>query len=229
MLLHPTSRGVGLLGDKVYFAAADAVLVALDAKTGKEVWNAPVADYTHGYYMSLAPLVADGKVMVGRLRRRTRRSRLCRRLRRRDRQGAVEDLHGSGARRAGQRDLAQGRPVEDRRRLGLGHRQLTTPKPISPSGAPAMAGRGWATSARATTSTPPRSSRSTRDRQDQGLFTSTIRTIRGTGTRSRRRSSSTTSTTAGPSRVSSTSRATAICGCSSAPPTRSTSSTASRS
>src|SRR5215475_5813672 len=31
VLLHPTSRGVGLLGDKVYFAAADAVLVALDA------------------------------------------------------------------------------------------------------------------------------------------------------------------------------------------------------
>jgi alcohol dehydrogenase (cytochrome c) len=65
LLLHPTSRGVGLLGDKVYFAAADAVLIALDAKTGKEVWKAPVEDYTHGYYMSLAPLVADGKVMVG--------------------------------------------------------------------------------------------------------------------------------------------------------------------
>ncbi len=65
LLLHPTSRGVGLLGDKVYFAAADAVLVALDAKTGNEVWNAKVEDYTQGYYMSLAPLVADGKVMVG--------------------------------------------------------------------------------------------------------------------------------------------------------------------
>src|SRR6201993_695248 len=65
LLWHPTSRGVGLLGDKVYFAAADATLIALDAKTGKVVWNAPVEDYTHGYYMSLAPLVADGKVMVG--------------------------------------------------------------------------------------------------------------------------------------------------------------------
>ena len=65
LLLHPTSRGVGLLGDKVYFAAADAVLVAIDAKTGNEVWKATVEDYTHGYYMSLAPLVADGKVIVG--------------------------------------------------------------------------------------------------------------------------------------------------------------------
>src|SRR5205807_153830 len=34
--LHPTNRGVGLFGDKVYFASADAVLVALDARTGKE-------------------------------------------------------------------------------------------------------------------------------------------------------------------------------------------------
>ena len=65
MFLHPTSRGVGLLGDKVYFAAADAVLVALDVKTGKEVWTAKVEDYAPGYYMTLAPLVADGKVMVG--------------------------------------------------------------------------------------------------------------------------------------------------------------------
>jgi alcohol dehydrogenase (cytochrome c) len=65
ILLHPTSRGVGLWGDRVYFAAADAVLVALDAKTGKEVWTAPVEDYTKGYYMTAAPLVVDGKVMVG--------------------------------------------------------------------------------------------------------------------------------------------------------------------
>src|SRR2546425_1545766 len=42
LLLHPTSRGVGLLGDKVYFAAADAFLIALDAKTGKEVCSAKV-------------------------------------------------------------------------------------------------------------------------------------------------------------------------------------------
>ena len=62
---HDTSRGVALYGDKVYFAAGEAVLVALDAKTGKEVWTTKVADNKSGYYISLAPLVADGKVMVG--------------------------------------------------------------------------------------------------------------------------------------------------------------------
>ena len=62
---HDTSRGVALYGDKVYFAAGEAVLVALDAKTGKEVWTTTVADNKSGYYISLAPLIAGGKVMVG--------------------------------------------------------------------------------------------------------------------------------------------------------------------
>jgi len=62
---HETSRGVALYGDKVFFAAAEAVLVALDAKTGREVWTATVADNKSAYYITLAPLVADGKVMVG--------------------------------------------------------------------------------------------------------------------------------------------------------------------
>jgi alcohol dehydrogenase (cytochrome c) len=65
ILLHPTSRGVALYGDKVFFARAEAVLVALDARTGKEVWSTTVEDNRHGYYISLAPLVADGKVIVG--------------------------------------------------------------------------------------------------------------------------------------------------------------------
>jgi len=65
ILLHPTSRGVALYEDRVFFAAAEAVLVALDARTGKEIWTTEVAKNSNGYYMSLAPLVAGGKVMVG--------------------------------------------------------------------------------------------------------------------------------------------------------------------
>jgi len=65
IVLHPTSRGVSLYGDKVFFAAGEAVLVALDAHTGKELWTAKVADNRQGYYMSLAPLVAGGRVLVG--------------------------------------------------------------------------------------------------------------------------------------------------------------------
>lgn len=63
--LHPTSRGVGLWGDRIYFATTDAYLVALDAKTGNVDWEIPVEDYATGYYMTLAPLTANGKVLVG--------------------------------------------------------------------------------------------------------------------------------------------------------------------
>ena len=62
---HEANRGIALYADKVYFAAGEAVLVALDAKTGKEVWTAEVADNRSTYYMTLAPLVAGGAVMVG--------------------------------------------------------------------------------------------------------------------------------------------------------------------
>ncbi len=65
VVLHRTSRGVAVYGDKVFFAAGDAILVAIDARTGKEVWTAKVEENKNGYYLTMAPLVADGKVMVG--------------------------------------------------------------------------------------------------------------------------------------------------------------------
>jgi len=62
---HPTNRGVALYGDKVYTATSDARVVALDAKTGAVVWNKAVEDYNRGYYMTIAPLAARGRIMVG--------------------------------------------------------------------------------------------------------------------------------------------------------------------
>ncbi len=63
--LHPTNRGVALYEDKVYLGTVDCHVVALDAKTGKVVWDVAADDYHKGYYITLAPLVAKGKVMVG--------------------------------------------------------------------------------------------------------------------------------------------------------------------
>lgn len=62
---HWTNRGVGLYGDRVYFTTHDAFVVALDAGTGEVEWEASVADYRTGYYMTMAPLIANGKVLVG--------------------------------------------------------------------------------------------------------------------------------------------------------------------
>lgn len=63
--LHPTSRGIALFGDKLYYAGAEAALIAIDVKTGKEVWKTQFADNQSGYYTSLSPIVAGGKVMLG--------------------------------------------------------------------------------------------------------------------------------------------------------------------
>lgn len=62
---HPTNRGVALLGDKVYWMSRDSVLVAIDAKSGAEVWSTTVQDYRQGYYANLAPLVVEDKIVVG--------------------------------------------------------------------------------------------------------------------------------------------------------------------
>ena len=63
--LHPTNRGVALYEDKVYFTTLDAHVVALDAETGEHVWDRKLEDYQAGYYMTLAPMIVDGNVMVG--------------------------------------------------------------------------------------------------------------------------------------------------------------------
>lgn len=63
--LHPTSRGIALYDDKVFVATTDCFLVALNASNGKVVWEKAVEDYKTGYYMTLAPLAAKGKVVIG--------------------------------------------------------------------------------------------------------------------------------------------------------------------
>jgi len=65
IVMHPVSRGVALYADRVFFASNAAVLVALDAKTGTELWTTTVEDNKKGYYFSGAPLIANGKVIVG--------------------------------------------------------------------------------------------------------------------------------------------------------------------
>ena len=62
---HPTNRGVALYGDKVYMATSDTNVIALDAATGEVVWEVPVEDYNGGYYMTGAPLAANGRILVG--------------------------------------------------------------------------------------------------------------------------------------------------------------------
>jgi alcohol dehydrogenase (cytochrome c) len=59
------TRGVAILGDKLFLASLDARLIAIDAKTGKELWNTEVADYKQRYSMTVAPQVVKDKVITG--------------------------------------------------------------------------------------------------------------------------------------------------------------------
>ena len=60
------TRSVALYGDKVYFLSQDAYVVALDARTGKLVWETKTADYRTGVTHASAPIVVKGKLISGR-------------------------------------------------------------------------------------------------------------------------------------------------------------------
>lgn len=53
------NRGVAYKDGKVYLGRLDDVLVALNAKTGEEIWQRRVADYHDGYAITMAPQVID--------------------------------------------------------------------------------------------------------------------------------------------------------------------------
>jgi alcohol dehydrogenase (cytochrome c) len=59
------TRGLAILGDKIFMAALDDTIVALDAKTGKELWKTQAADPKERYSMTHAPLVIKDKVIEG--------------------------------------------------------------------------------------------------------------------------------------------------------------------
>ena len=61
----PNNRGVAAFGDKVYLGTLDAKLVALDAKSGKVVWETQIADPEKGYSETMAPTAVNGKILIG--------------------------------------------------------------------------------------------------------------------------------------------------------------------
>ena len=61
----PNNRGVAVSNGRVFVATLDARVIALDAKTGTVAWDTRAAEGARGYSFTMAPLVADGKVIVG--------------------------------------------------------------------------------------------------------------------------------------------------------------------
>src|SRR4051812_39763049 len=61
----PNNRGVGYADGLIYVATLDARVIALDVATGAVKWETRAADGARGYSFTMAPLVADGRVIVG--------------------------------------------------------------------------------------------------------------------------------------------------------------------
>ena len=59
------NRGAAMFDDKLYRTTLDSQVIALDIKTGKELWRTKSSDPKDGYSMTVAPLVANGVVIAG--------------------------------------------------------------------------------------------------------------------------------------------------------------------
>ena len=60
-----TNRGVAIADGVIYRGTPNAHLIALDAGTGKLLWDTKVDDSTVGYFLSSAPIYSNGKVFIG--------------------------------------------------------------------------------------------------------------------------------------------------------------------
>lgn len=58
------SRNLALYQDKVFVGTSDAHLVALDARTGRPVWDVAVADSSQGISYTAGPIAGDGRVFA---------------------------------------------------------------------------------------------------------------------------------------------------------------------
>lgn len=59
------NRGPTYSDGRLFFTTLDAHVVALDAGTGREIWNAKLGEINRGETMTMAPLVVKDKVIAG--------------------------------------------------------------------------------------------------------------------------------------------------------------------
>jgi alcohol dehydrogenase (cytochrome c) len=62
---HIGNRGLGMYGNWLFLETPDDYLVSLDARTGKERWHVPIADFSLQYFSTMAPIVVGNHVLVG--------------------------------------------------------------------------------------------------------------------------------------------------------------------
>jgi PQQ-dependent dehydrogenase (methanol/ethanol family) len=59
------NRGAVYGGGRVFYNTLDGNTIALDAETGREIWKTKLAEISNGETITMAPLLAEGKIVVG--------------------------------------------------------------------------------------------------------------------------------------------------------------------
>ncbi|MBZ9887294.1 methanol/ethanol family PQQ-dependent dehydrogenase [Mesorhizobium sp. BR1-1-3] len=59
------NRGAAFANGRIFFNTLDGHTIALDANTGKPIWNTHIGNINIGETITMAPLVVKGKVLVG--------------------------------------------------------------------------------------------------------------------------------------------------------------------
>ena len=99
-------RAIALYGDNVYVGTSDTHIVALNAKTGRMVWDKPIADQKQGYGLTGGVTVAKGKIVASTTGRVPGGNYIVA-LDAADRQGGVALRHDSQGRRVRGEHLEQ--------------------------------------------------------------------------------------------------------------------------
>ena len=144
-------RGIALYEGLIIAPIIDGRLIALDAMTGKPVWESRVSYSQDNYTLDHGSSHREGQSDHRRQRSRTPHARFLRRLRRQDRQACLDVLHRSRrplqAVRKSRAEESRGdlvrRLVEaGRRRLGVGRHGLRSRTSTCSTSAPATAAPG---------------------------------------------------------------------------------------
>jgi PQQ-dependent dehydrogenase (methanol/ethanol family) len=63
--INASNRGVAVAAGRVFVGTLDNLLIAIDARTGRELWERRLADTLEGYTITAAPLAIPGRVIIG--------------------------------------------------------------------------------------------------------------------------------------------------------------------
>ncbi len=63
--LRGVQKNIAIYGDMLYAATGNASIVAIDARTGRQVWETQTADPGLGYMYTAGPIVANGTLVTG--------------------------------------------------------------------------------------------------------------------------------------------------------------------